>query len=88
MLDDLKHQDIKPSTLVKTEKDGEWVPIKDDGDLNFLVKVKSNYRITDHNEGVHSVRKKSKPIIVILALVFLLIMGMALFIYLGLQPQM
>ena len=88
MLDDLKHQDIKPTTLVKTEKDGQWIPIQEDGDLHFLVKIKSNYRITEHNERRHDSPGRPRSLLIILIMAFLLALGVAVFIFLGLQPQM
>ncbi len=88
MLDDLKHQNINSSTLVKTEKDGEWVSIEEDGDLHFLVKVKSNYRITEHNERRHSVSKKPKSLIMIVALILMLLIGLGMYFFIGLQPQL
>lgn len=85
MLDDLKYQNINPKTLVKIEKNGQWIPISEENDLSFLLKVNTDYAITDHNEigNAHEIRTKNpKAFIIIAVLLLLLGMGFAIFVFL------
>lgn len=50
LLDDLKYQRIRPSTLVKIDN-GEWKPIREIPDLSFLLKL------DDHSHGSSSYAK-------------------------------
>ena len=87
LLDDLKYLSIDPNTLVRVDKDGQWAPISEDEDLSFLLKVQSNYGITEHNERNHSStarqQKRPKSFIILAILILLLGMGVSIFVFLS-----
>ena len=87
LLDDLKYQDIQPNTLVRIDKNGDWKHISKDGDLAFLVKINSDYKITEHNERIHKNRtKKTSTSKIVLFIVLLLMFAVSTAIYFLLSP--
>ena len=90
LLDDLKYQKIRPNTEVRTNETNHWTLIKDDPDLNFLLRIQSGYSYSGHNEANPQHREKSakKPSILIIAiLIFLLGLGFAIYVLLGVSPM-
>ena len=89
MLDDLKYQRIRPTTLVKIDS-GEWKPVAETPDLSFLLKLddhshsSASYAKPDHHSFQRSApelaRKRARIAIAVAAMIALAI-GMALVFY-------
>lgn len=85
MLDDLKYQRIRSSTLVKID-DGDWQPISEVDDLNFLLKLqKDNTYSSSPTEKrsakpantVSTAETPKKKLVFVAIAAMLAIMGMA-----------
>ena len=90
VLDDLKYQRIRPTTLVKIDN-GDWKPIKDVPDLSFLIKLddhshgSSSYAKADHHpsygDPAAAAKKRARIAVVIGIALALMAMGMSMFLF-------